>query len=42
LPYPDISTKAKALAFFQVPIEKLEAEKQTFLIEVVPEWDKEA
>ncbi len=42
MPYPDISTKAKAQAFIQLPVEILEAEKQTFLIEVVPEWDKEA
>jgi nitrite reductase (cytochrome c-552) len=42
LPYPDISTKEKAQAFIKLPVEKMEAEKETFLKEVVPEWDKMA
>ncbi len=40
LPYPDISTKEKAQAYIGLPIEKMKADKKTFLMEVVPEWDK--
>jgi nitrite reductase (cytochrome c-552) len=42
VPYPDISTKAKAQEFIGLPMEELEEQKATFLLEVVPEWDEEA
>jgi nitrite reductase (cytochrome c-552) len=42
LPYPDISTKAKAQEFIGLDMKKLNAEKQEFLNTVVPEWMKEA
>jgi len=42
VPYPDITTKAKAQEFIGLPIEKLKEEKQKFLKELAPEWDKEA
>ncbi len=42
IPYPDISTKAKAQEFIGLEMEKLKAEKEKFLENVVPEWDKEA
>ncbi len=38
VPYPDISTKAKAQAFIGLDMEKLNKEKQEFLEKVVPEW----
>ena len=38
VPYPDISTKAKAQAFIGLDMEKLQAEKQEFLATVVKEW----
>jgi formate-dependent nitrite reductase cytochrome c552 subunit len=42
VPYPDISSKAKAQAFIGLDIEQLNADKKRFIDEVVPEWDKEA
>jgi nitrite reductase (cytochrome c-552) len=42
IPYPDISTKAKAQEFIGLDMDKLNAEKQEFLRTMVPEWDKEA
>ncbi|MBN2699331.1 MAG: ammonia-forming cytochrome c nitrite reductase [Bacteroidales bacterium] len=42
IPYPDISTKAKAQAFIGLDMKTLNAEKQRFLDEVVPIWEKEA
>ena len=42
VPYPDITTKAKAQEFIGLPMEKLKEEKQKFLKELAPEWDKEA
>jgi nitrite reductase (cytochrome c-552) len=42
IPYPDISTKAKAQKFIGLDMEKLNAEKQEFLKTLVPEWDKQA
>ncbi len=42
IPYPDISTKAKAHEFIGLPVEKLESGKQEFLKKVVPEWLKKA
>jgi len=38
IPYPDISTKAKAQVFTGLDMEKLHAEKQEFLETVVPVW----
>ena len=38
VPYPDISTKAKAQAFIGLDMDRLNAEKQEFLDEVVVEW----
>ncbi|MCK4992889.1 MAG: ammonia-forming cytochrome c nitrite reductase subunit c552 [Bacteroidales bacterium] len=42
IPYPDISTKAKAQKFVSLPAEKLKEEKKLFLEEVVPEWLEKA
>ncbi|HSH52981.1 MAG TPA: ammonia-forming cytochrome c nitrite reductase [Bacteroidales bacterium] len=42
VPYPDISTKAKAQQYIGLDMEKLNAEKKKFLEEVVPVWDKKA
>ncbi|MFP4023076.1 MAG: ammonia-forming cytochrome c nitrite reductase [Thiohalospira sp.] len=42
VPYPDISTKAKAQEYIGLDMDKLNAEKEKFLKEVVPEWDKKA
>lgn len=38
IPYPDISTKAKAQEFIGIDIEKLKSEKQEFLNTIVPHW----
>ena len=38
IPYPDISTKAKAQSFIGLDMEKLEAEKREFLKTLLPEW----
>jgi nitrite reductase (cytochrome c-552) len=40
VPYPDISTKAKAQAYIGLDMEELEAEKQEFMNKVVPEWKR--
>ncbi|HLP72584.1 MAG TPA: ammonia-forming cytochrome c nitrite reductase [Bacteroidales bacterium] len=40
VPYPDISTKAKAQQYIGLDMDKLRAEKKVFLETVVPEWDK--
>lgn len=40
--YPDIDTKAKAQDYVGLPMDKLNEEKQRFLKNLVPEWDKEA
>ena len=42
VPYPDISTKAKAQAFIGLDVEKLEAEKKQFMNTLVLDWIKEA
>ena len=42
IPYPDISTKAKAQEFIGLDIPKLNAEKAIFLETVVPVWLQEA
>ncbi len=40
--YPDISTKAKAQEYIGLPMEKLKAEKDKFLKEIVPVWKQKA
>jgi nitrite reductase (cytochrome c-552) len=40
--YPDISTKAKAQEYIGLPMDKLRQEKEKFLEEVVPVWNKKA
>eukprot|EP01029_Cantina_marsupialis_P023520 TRINITY_DN58928_c0_g1_i1.p1 TRINITY_DN58928_c0_g1~~TRINITY_DN58928_c0_g1_i1.p1 ORF type:complete len:504 (-),score=95.43 TRINITY_DN58928_c0_g1_i1:2687-4198(-) len=42
VPYPDISTKAKAQKFIGLPVEKLKKEKEEFKKNLLPEWDKKA
>jgi nitrite reductase (cytochrome c-552) len=42
VPYPDITTKAKAQEFIGLPMDKLNKEKEKFLKELAPEWDKKA
>jgi len=42
VPYPDISTKAKAQKFIGLDMDKLNADKQEFLKTVLPEWLKQA
>lgn len=42
VPYPDISSKAKAQEYIGLPVDKLRSEKQQFLKELVPEWLKQA
>jgi len=42
LPYPDISTKAKAQEFIGLDMATLNEEKEEFLETVVPEWLKKA
>ncbi|MBW6458955.1 MAG: ammonia-forming cytochrome c nitrite reductase [Bacteroidales bacterium] len=39
VPYPDISTKAKAQAFIGLDMQKLNDDKQVFLQKVIPVWD---
>ena len=42
IPYPDISTKAKAQAFIGLDMEELNSEKEEFLDEVIVEWMQQA
>ncbi|QQS04899.1 MAG: ammonia-forming cytochrome c nitrite reductase [Fibrobacterota bacterium] len=42
VPYPDIATKAKAHELIGLKMDKLNAEKQTFLTKVVPVWLQKA
>lgn len=42
IPYPDISTKAKAQEYIGMDAEKLIKEKQEFLNNLLPQWLKEA
>ncbi len=42
VPYPDISTKAKAQEFIGLPVEKMKEEKEAFLKNLVPKWDEAA
>lgn len=39
VPYPDISTKAKAQEYIGLPMEELREEKEEFLETVVPDWE---
>jgi nitrite reductase (cytochrome c-552) len=40
VPYPDISTKAKAQEFIGLDMRKLQADKKVFIETVIPEWVK--
>ena len=42
VPYPDISTKAKAQEFIGLPMDKLNSQKEKFLKELLPKWEKKA
>jgi nitrite reductase (cytochrome c-552) len=42
VPYPDISTKAKAQEYIGLDMKKFNAEKTVFLNEIVPQWKKAA
>ena len=42
IPYPDISTKAKAQKYIGLDMDKLNAEKELFLKEVNPKWLQKA
>jgi nitrite reductase (cytochrome c-552) len=42
IPYPDISTKAKAQAFIGLDMEKLNTEKSEFIKNIIPKWLEEA
>lgn len=42
VPYPDISTKAKAQKFIGLDMDKLNSDKQEFIKTVLPEWEKQA
>ena len=42
VPVPDISTKAKAQEVVGLDMEKLDRQKETFMEEVVPEWEEKA
>lgn len=42
IPYPDITSKAKAQKYIGLPMDKMNKDKQEFLKTLVPEWDKKA
>ena len=42
VPYPDISTKAKAQKFIGLDADKMKADKEEFIKNLVPEWFKQA
>ncbi|HKM93809.1 MAG TPA: ammonia-forming cytochrome c nitrite reductase [Prolixibacteraceae bacterium] len=42
IPYPDISTKAKAQEYIGLNMEKLNEERVRFVNEVLPQWDEAA
>ena len=42
VPYPDISTKAKAQEFIGMPIDDLIQQKEEFKKNLLPKWDQEA
>jgi len=42
IPYPDLSTKAKAQHFIGLEMDKLNKEKEEFLRTIIPLWDQQA
>jgi nitrite reductase (cytochrome c-552) len=42
IPYPDISSKEKAQEYINLPIRKLQEEKDEFMQTIVPQWLEEA
>jgi nitrite reductase (cytochrome c-552) len=42
IPYPDIATKEKAQAYIGLDMEKMEADKEVFLENVIPVWNQKA
>jgi len=42
VPYPDITTKAKAQEFIGLPMDKLKQEKEIFIQNLLPKWLEEA
>lgn len=42
IPYPDITTKAKAQEYIGLQMDQLIKEKETFLNTIIPEWDRKA
>ncbi|WP_075602175.1 ammonia-forming cytochrome c nitrite reductase [Saccharicrinis aurantiacus] len=42
VPYPDISTKAKAQKYIGLDVDQLQSEKDEFLKTVIPQWEEEA
>lgn len=42
IPYPDISTKAKAQAYIGLDVESMKVEKAEFMRTVLPRWDAQA
>ena len=42
IPYPDITTKAKAHEFIGLPVDKLQKEKDEFISTIVPKWNEAA
>jgi len=42
VPFPDLSTKAKAQAYIGLDMKKLEAEKEEWKKKVLPVWDAKA
>jgi len=42
VPYPDIATKAKAQEFIGLSMDQLRKEKDVWINDVLPEWDKKA
>jgi len=42
VPYPDLSTKARAQEFIGLPMDKLKEEKETFKQNLLPKWLEEA
>lgn len=42
VPYPDITTKAKAQAYIGIPEDQLRKEKNEWIRTVLPDWDKKA
>ncbi|OFX23889.1 MAG: ammonia-forming cytochrome c nitrite reductase subunit c552 [Bacteroidetes bacterium GWA2_31_9b] len=42
VPYPDIDTKEKAQKYIGLDMQKLNADKEKFIKEVIPQWKKQA